>query len=75
MNQGSGGATGKGVAYGLKAWPPFMGLVPRECPIVPKEVIQVSDLYIVLLVTLFSWAGIFLYLLRMENRVKELEKK
>ncbi|GEM_PF-1680722 len=34
-----------------------------------------SELYVVLTVTLLSWAGIFLYLLKIDAKVKELEKK
>ncbi len=34
-----------------------------------------SELYIVLIVSLISWAGIFFYLMRLDTRVKELEKK
>lgn len=34
-----------------------------------------SDLYVVLIVSLISWAGIFFYLLRLDARIKELEKK
>lgn len=34
-----------------------------------------SDLYVVLSVTLLTWAGIFLYLLKMDSRIRELEKK
>ncbi len=34
-----------------------------------------SELYVVLVVTLLSWAGIFLYLLKIDAKVKELEKK
>ena len=33
-----------------------------------------SDLYVVLIVSLISWAGIFFYLMRLDARVKELEK-
>ncbi|PKM83617.1 MAG: hypothetical protein CVU88_02075 [Firmicutes bacterium HGW-Firmicutes-13] len=34
-----------------------------------------SDLYVVLSVTLLSWVGIFFYLLKMDKRIRELEKK
>lgn len=34
-----------------------------------------SDLYIVLIVGLVSWAGIFFYLLRLDSQIKKLEKK
>lgn len=34
-----------------------------------------SDLYIVLVVSLISWGGIFFYLLRLDSRIKELEKR
>ncbi len=34
-----------------------------------------SELYVVLIVSLISWAGIFFYLMRLDTRVKELEKK
>lgn len=34
-----------------------------------------SDLYVVMVVTLLSWIGIFLYLLKMECKIRELEKK
>ncbi|UNC92956.1 CcmD family protein [Candidatus Contubernalis alkaliaceticus] len=34
-----------------------------------------SDLYVVMVVTLLSWIGIFLYLLKMDLKVRELEKK
>ncbi|HED24432.1 MAG TPA: CcmD family protein [Firmicutes bacterium] len=34
-----------------------------------------SDLYIVLIVALIAWGGIFLYLLRLDLRVGKLEKK
>lgn len=34
-----------------------------------------SELYVVLIVSLISWAGIFFYLMRLDARVKELEKK
>ncbi len=33
------------------------------------------DLYVVMTVALISWAGIFAYLLRMDLRLKRLEKK
>ncbi len=33
-----------------------------------------SDLYVVLSVTLLTWVGIFLYLLKMDARIRELEK-
>lgn len=33
-----------------------------------------SELYVVLIVSLISWAGIFFYLIRLDARVKELEK-
>ncbi|MEW6622939.1 MAG: CcmD family protein [Bacillota bacterium] len=33
-----------------------------------------SDLYVVLLVTILSWAGIFIYLWRLDARIRELEK-
>ncbi len=33
-----------------------------------------SDLYIVLIVNLFAWAGIFAYLLRLDLKIKALEK-
>lgn len=34
-----------------------------------------SDLYVVLLVTLLSWIGLFAYLLKIDFKVRELEKK
>jgi CcmD family protein len=34
-----------------------------------------SDLYIVLVVCLMAWLGIFLYLLNLDLRIKKLEKK
>ena len=33
------------------------------------------ELYVVLIVSLLSWAGIFFYLLRLDLRIEELEKK
>lgn len=33
-----------------------------------------SDLFIVLVVSLFAWAGIFIYLLRLDLKIKALEK-
>ncbi len=33
-----------------------------------------SDLYVVLIVSLISWAGIFFYFFFLDARVKELEK-
>jgi len=34
-----------------------------------------SDLYIVLTVSLVSWVGIFIYMLRLDLHLKKLEKK
>jgi CcmD family protein len=34
-----------------------------------------SDLYIVLVVCLLAWFGIFVYLLNLDLRIKKLEKK
>lgn len=34
-----------------------------------------SELYVVLVVSLLSWAGIFFYLLRLDSRIKELERR
>lgn len=34
-----------------------------------------SDLYIVLIVSLVSWVGIFFYILRLDTKIKKLEKK
>lgn len=34
-----------------------------------------SDLYVVLTVTLLSWIGLFIYLLKIDLKIKELEKK
>lgn len=34
-----------------------------------------SDLYVVMVVTLLSWIGIFLYLIKMDFKIRELEKK
>ncbi len=34
-----------------------------------------SDLYVVLTVTLLSWIGLFIYLLKIDFKIKELEKK
>ncbi len=34
-----------------------------------------SDLYIVLIVSLVSWVGIFFYILRLDTQIKKLEKK
>jgi CcmD family protein len=33
-----------------------------------------TDLIIVLIVSLFAWAGIFIYLLRLDLKIKGLEK-
>jgi len=33
-----------------------------------------NSLYIVLIITLIIWLGIFCYLMRMESRVKKLER-
>ncbi len=33
-----------------------------------------NDLYIVLTVSLITWAGIFFYLLKLETKIKRLEK-
>jgi len=38
------------------------------------EFLNQQPLYIVLFIVLSVWAGIFVYLLRMENRVKKLEQ-
>lgn len=34
-----------------------------------------SDLYVVLLVAAISWIGLFLYLLRLDLRIKKLEQE
>lgn len=34
-----------------------------------------NDLYIVLIVTMLAWLGIFLYLLRIEGQLKKLERR
>ncbi len=34
-----------------------------------------SSNYITLIVTLVSWIGIFFYLLRLDKRIKELERR
>ncbi len=34
-----------------------------------------SHLYIVLMMTLIAWGGVFIYLLRLDGRIKELERK
>ncbi len=34
-----------------------------------------SDLYVVMTVALISWVGIFFYLLRMDLRLRKLEKR
>ena len=39
------------------------------------EFMAVNSLYIVLLIVLVVWAGIFGYLYRIEGRVKKLEEK
>ncbi len=33
------------------------------------------DIYIVMAVSLVAWTGIFFYLLRLDSRIKELEKR
>lgn len=33
-----------------------------------------TDLFIVLIVSIFAWAGIFIYLLRLDLKIKALEK-
>jgi len=33
-----------------------------------------SDLYVVMIVSLLAWGGIFFYLLRLDFRLRELEK-
>ncbi len=35
---------------------------------------MVSDQFIVLIVSLFAWAGIFIYLLRLDLKIRALEK-
>lgn len=34
-----------------------------------------ADLYVVLVVTLLAWAGVYLLLWRLDTRIKELEKQ
>ncbi len=34
-----------------------------------------SSNYVTMIVTLISWLGIFLYLLRLDKKIKELERK
>ncbi len=34
-----------------------------------------ADIYIVLVVSLISWAGIFFYLTRLDLRLKKMEKR
>lgn len=34
-----------------------------------------SDIYIVLIVSLVTWFGIYIYLFRLDKRIKELENK
>jgi CcmD family protein len=34
-----------------------------------------SDLYVVMSVTLITWVGLFLYLLRVDIKVKEAQKR
>ncbi len=40
-----------------------------------RGILKMHDLYIVLAVSLLSWGGIFFYLLRLDSRIKELEKR
>ncbi len=39
------------------------------------EFLSQNPLYVVLLVVLVVWAGIFSYLLRLESRLKKLERR